>query len=104
MGPRVSSRVLKKSISFVLAALSTSGKRETSFVNCEQDSQDVRDRRDSQFEVPGSKFRTLQPSVFSLQITAPVSLTIYERWGVVLLVAVTFAGLIACERTSRSST
>ena len=98
MGPRVSSRVLKKSVSFVLAALSTSGKRETSFVNCEQDSQDVRDRRDSQFEVPGSKFRTLQPSVFSLQITAPVSLTIYERWGVVLLVAVTFAGLIACER------
>ncbi len=29
-------------------------------------------RRDSKFEVLGSKFRTLQPSAFSLQPTSPV--------------------------------
>jgi cobalt-zinc-cadmium efflux system membrane fusion protein len=97
--PRASSRVLKKIVSFVLAALSTSEKREPSFVNCKRDRQDVRDRRDSQFEVLGSTFRTLQPSAFSLQIASPVSLTIYERCGVVFLVAFALAGLIACERT-----
>jgi cobalt-zinc-cadmium efflux system membrane fusion protein len=91
--------VLKKIVSFVLAALSTSEKREPSFVNCKRDRQDVRDRRDSQFEVLGSTFRTLQPSAFSLQIASPVSLTIYERCGVVFLVAFALAGLIACERT-----
>jgi cobalt-zinc-cadmium efflux system membrane fusion protein len=97
--PRAFSGVLKKSVSFVLAALSTTGKRETSFVNCERDRQDVRGRRDSQFEVPDSKFRTLQPSVFSLQTASPVPLTTYERCGVFLLVAFALAGLIACERT-----
>jgi membrane fusion protein, heavy metal efflux system len=90
MRPRVSSRVLKKSISFVLAALSTSGKRFSSLAR------DLREKLDLKFEVLGSKFRTLQPSAFSLQ---PASLLFHEQRGLVLLVAFAFTGLIACDRT-----
>ena len=136
MRPRVSSRMLKKSLfapasprrllhppalslprqplrpgtrffqNFVLDALSISGKREASFVKrislFVRDLRDLREKRDLKFEVLGSKFRTLQPSVFSLQAASPVppvSRTIYERYGVVLLVALAFAGFAACYRT-----
>jgi membrane fusion protein, heavy metal efflux system len=108
MRPRASSRVLKKSVSFVLAALSTSGKRETSFVKrlsrFVRELRDLRENFDLKFEVLGLKFRTLQPSVFSLQTASPVSLTIYECCGVVLLVAFALVGLIACERTPDQAT
>ncbi|RPH78395.1 MAG: hypothetical protein EHM80_10360, partial [Nitrospiraceae bacterium] len=68
--PRAFSRGLKKSVSFVLAALSTSGKRETSFVK-----------------------RILFPD-------SDVSrFTFHQQRGVVLLVAFGLAGLLACERT-----
>ena len=68
--PRVSSRVLKKPISFVHAALSTFGKREASFV-----------KRIS--------FTNLDVSRF----------TFHERRAAVLLVALAFAGFAACDRT-----
>ena len=102
MRPSVSSRVLEQFVRFMLAALSTSGKREASLVNCERDRQDLRDRRGSQFEVLGSKFRTLQPSAFSLQPASPappVSLLFHDRRAAVLLVAFAIAGFAACERT-----
>ena len=96
MRPRVSSSVLKQFVRFILVALSTSGKRARSFVNCERDRQDVHDRRDSQFGVPGLKFRTLQPSAFSLQ---PAPVLFHDRRAVLLLIAFAFTGLLACERT-----
>ncbi len=70
MRPRVSSRMLKKSASFVLAALSTFGKRGSSFV-----------KRISFPDSDVSRF------------------TFHERRGVVLLVAFVLAGLVACEKT-----
>jgi len=70
MRPRASSRMLKESASFVLAALSTFGKREASSV-----------KRISFPDMDVSRF------------------TFHERRGVVLLAAFVFAGFVACERT-----
>ena len=68
--PRASNSVLKKSVSFMLAVLSTSEKRKTSSV---------------------------KPISF---LDSDVSrFTFRERQSVVLLVALAFVGLIACERT-----
>ena len=95
MRPRASSRMLKKSASFVLAALSTFGKHEASFVKrislFVRDLRDLREKRDCS-EVVSAR---VAPVVH----VPPVSLTIYGRRGVVLLVALALAGLIACERT-----
>ena len=70
MRPRASSRMLKESGSFVLAALSTFGKREASSV-----------KRISFPDSDVSRF------------------TFHERRAVVLLVACVFAGFVACDRT-----
>jgi len=70
MRPRASSRMLKESASFVLAALSTFGKREASSV-----------KRISFSDSDVSRF------------------TFHKRRGVVLLVAFVFAGFVACEGT-----
>ncbi len=84
MRPGVSSRMLK---------------REASFVNCARDRQDLRDRRDSQFEVLGSTFQ--QPRTSDLE-PSPIPLASFlfheQRW-LVLLTVFALAGLIACERT-----
>jgi cobalt-zinc-cadmium efflux system membrane fusion protein len=71
----VSSRLLKKLISFVLAALSTSENGE-------------------------AKFRTLQPSAFSLPRSFHASrFTFHEQRWLVLLIAFALSGFLACERT-----
>ncbi len=84
MRPGVSSRMLK---------------REASFVNCERDRQDLRDRRDSQFEVLGSTFQ--QPRTSDLE-PSPIplaSVLFHDRRAVIFLVAFALAGLLACDRT-----
>jgi membrane fusion protein, heavy metal efflux system len=84
MRPGVSSRMLKC---------------EASFVNCERDRQDLRDRRDSQFEVLGSTVQ--QPPTSDLE-PSPIPLASFlfhqQRW-LFLLIAFALVGLLACERT-----
>lgn len=84
MRPGVSSRMLKC---------------EASFVNCERDRQDLRDRRDSQFEVLGSTVQ--QPRTSDLE-PSPIPLASFwfhqQRW-LFLLIAFALVGLLACERT-----
>jgi cobalt-zinc-cadmium efflux system membrane fusion protein len=78
--------------SCVLAALSIFGKREASFVK--RISLFVRDLREKR-DWPKDLSARVAPVVH----VPPVSLTIYERRGAVLLVAFVFAGFVACERT-----
>ncbi len=101
MRPRACSGVLKQFVRFVNTALSTSGKREASFLNCERERQGVRERRGSQFEVLGLTFQ--QPRTSDLE-PSPVSFTFHERYGVILLVAFAMGGFIACERTPEQAT
>ena len=104
MRPRACSGVLKQFVRFVNNALSISGKREASFLNCERERQGVRERRGSQFEVLGSTFQQPRTSDLESSPVPPVSLTFHERYGVILLVAFAMAGLIACERTPDQAT
>ncbi|MBU6481226.1 MAG: efflux RND transporter periplasmic adaptor subunit [Nitrospirae bacterium] len=72
-----------------------SGKREASLVK--RVSLFVRDLRDLRQERGWSE--VLSARVAPVVPVTPVPHTIYERRGIVLLVALVFAGLVACERT-----
>ena len=73
---------------FILAARSTSGKREVLFAR------DLRGLRGKRAWLDVLSVR-VEPAVH----VPPISPTFHERCGVVLLVAFVFAGFVACDRT-----